>query len=85
MPWVFSHQVGSRNWPEQFNSYNRLYALGMDSYALSSQLNQLILFPALGVSDKSGVLYLSSNQQIARILAFGQFKQGQALLMSDNR
>lgn len=85
MPWVFSHQVGSRNWPEQLNSYNRLYALGMDSYALSNQLNQLILFPALGVSDKSGVLYLSANQQIARILAFGQFKQGLAQSMSDHR
>lgn len=85
MPWVFNHQMGSRNWPEQFNSYNRLYALGLDSYALSNQLNQLILFPALGVSDKSGVLYLSANQQIARILAFGQFKQGLAQLMSDSR
>lgn len=85
MPWVFSHQMGSRNWPEQFNSYNRLYALGMDSYALSSQLNQLILFPALGVSDKSGVLYLSSNQQIARILVFGQFRQGLPQMLGENR
>ncbi len=85
MPWVFSHQMGARNWPEQFNSYNRLYALGMDSFALSSQLNQLILFPALGVSDKSGVLYLSGNNQIARILAFGQFRQGLAEKMGDNR
>lgn len=78
MPWVFSHQMGSRNWPEQFNSYNRLYALGLDSYALSNQLNQLLLFPALGVSDNSGVLYLSEHQKIARILVFGQFKQGLA-------
>ncbi len=74
MPWVFSHQLGNKNWPEQFNSYNRLYALGMDSYALSTQLNQLLLFPA--INEKSGVLYLSANQQIVRILAFGQFKQG---------
>ena len=85
MPWVFSHQMGSRNWPEQFNSYNRLYALGMDSYALSHQLNQLILFPALGVNDKSGVLYLSANQQIARILAFGQFRQGLPELLGEHR
>ncbi len=85
MPWVFNHQMGSRNWPEQFNSYNRLYALGMDSFALSTQLNQLILFPALGVSEKSGVLYLSANQQIARILAFGQFKQGLAQMMGEPR
>ena len=76
MPWVFTHQMGSKNWPEQFNSYNRLYALGLDSYALSTQLNQLLLFPAMGVNDKSGVLYLSSSQQITRILAWGQFKHG---------
>ena len=85
MPWVFNHQMGTRNWPDQFNSYNRLYALGLDSFALSRQLNQLILFPALGVSDNSGVLYLSANQQIARILAFGQFRQGLAQMMGENK
>lgn len=76
MPWVFGHQAGNRNWPEQFNSYNRLYALGMDSYALATQLNQLLLFPAMGVNEKSGVLYLNSSQQITRVLAWGQFRQG---------
>ncbi len=82
MPWVFSHQMGNHHWPEQFNSYNRLYALGMDSYALSTQLNQLLLFPALGVNDKSGVLYLNQNQQISRILVFGQFRLGVAQLLN---
>jgi len=83
MPWVFDHQVGHKSWPEQWNSYNRLFALGMDSYELSSQLNQLLLFPAMGVSDHSGVLYLKTNQQIGRILAWGKFKEGQAELISD--
>lgn len=78
MPWVFNHQMGYKNWPEQWNSYNRLYALGMDSYRLVTQLNQLLLFPAMGVNDSSGVLYLSSNQQIARILAWGKINQGLA-------
>lgn len=78
MPWVFNHQMGSKNWPEQWNSYNRLYALGMDSFALVTQLNQLILFPAMGFSDRSGVLYLNPNQQIARILVWGKIKQGLA-------
>jgi uncharacterized protein len=81
MPWVFHHQMGWRNWPEQFNSYNRLYALGMDSYALSTQLNQLLLFPALDINDKNGVLYLNAKQHIARILVFAQFKQGLPDLM----
>lgn len=83
MPWVFAHQMGQRHWPEQLNSYNRLYALGFDSYALSSQLNQLILFPALGVDDKSGVLYLTQGNRIARILTFAQFRQGVAQPLGD--
>ncbi|WP_165475040.1 penicillin-binding protein activator [Legionella yabuuchiae] len=76
MPWVFEHNLGYKNWPEQLNSYNRLYALGMDSFELSGQLNQLLIFPAMGVRDKSGILYLNPNGQIARISAWGQFKQG---------
>lgn len=82
MPWVFNHQLANKNWPEQLNSYNRLYALGMDSYALATQLNQLILFPALGIDDKSGVLYLNRAQQVARVLAWGKFKGGVAELTS---
>lgn len=82
MPWVFAHQMGSRNWPEQLNSYNRLYALGMDSFALATQLNQLLLFPATGIHDKNGVLYLNRTQQVARVPAWGQFKGGVAVAMT---
>lgn len=79
MPWVFSHQVGAKNWPEQWNSYNRLYALGIDSFALVTQLNQLLLFPAMGFRESHDVLYLNANnQQIARILSWGRIKQGLA-------
>jgi outer membrane PBP1 activator LpoA protein len=79
MPWVFKHQAGHKNWPEPLNSYNRLYAFGRDSYTLATELNQLLLFPAMGVSDNSGVLYLKGSQQIERVLAWGQFKHGLAL------
>ncbi|MGC1181857.1 penicillin-binding protein activator [Legionella sp.] len=78
IPWVFSHQMGSRNWPEQFNSYNRLYALGKDSYLLASQLNQLMVFPADELTSGEGILYLKPSQQIARVLEWGQFRQGLA-------
>lgn len=76
MPWVFNHQSGHKNWPEQFNSYNRLYALGRDSYALTTQLNQLHLFPAMKMSNKNGVLLMNTSQQIARVMGWGQFKEG---------
>lgn len=78
IPWVFSHQMNTKNWPEQFNSYSRLYALGMDSYALATQLNQLLLFPANSVNKNNGGLYLKENQQVARVLEWGQFKEGLA-------
>lgn len=78
MPWVFKSQLSNRNWPEQFNSYNRLYAIGLDSYALLKELNYLILFPAMGLNDNTGVLYLNPNHQIARILAWGRFNNGVA-------
>ncbi|HHF7375380.1 penicillin-binding protein activator [Legionella bozemanae] len=76
IPWVFSHQAGTRNWPEQFNSYNRLYALGIDSYTLATQLNQLMLFPADQSQNGEGILYLKASQQVARVLEWGQFRQG---------
>ncbi|HHT0605696.1 TPA: penicillin-binding protein activator [Legionella anisa] len=76
IPWVFSHQAGTRNWPEQFNSYNRLYALGIDSYTLATQLNQLMLFPADQSQNGEGILYLKPSQHVARVLEWGQFKQG---------
>ncbi|MGQ3890843.1 penicillin-binding protein activator [Legionella sp. CNM-4043-24] len=79
MPWVFKHQLANKNWPEQFNSYTRLYALGADSYRLSSRLNQLMLFPAMSLQDQGDILYLNHARQVARIPAWGQFKNGVAV------
>lgn len=83
MPYVFSHHLPNKHWPEQLNSYGRLYALGLDAASVAMQLNGLILFPALGVHDQSGVLYLNKENQIERIMAWGQFRQGQAQRLSD--
>lgn len=82
MPWVFKHQMTNKNWPEQYNSYNRLYALGMDSYALTDKFNKLLVFPGVENIDQSAVLYLSSNKQISRTLSWGQFKQGVPKIIS---
>ncbi len=80
MPWVFFEQSGHKNWPEQLNSYNRLYALGMDSFALIMQFNHLLLFPATQVTSKSA-LQLNTEQQITRIPVWGKFKQGIATVL----
>lgn len=79
MPWVLSHpNMGHRNWSERFNSYSRLYAIGMDSYTLGTELNALQLFPALGMGNETGTLYLTANHRISRILSFGKIEQGVA-------
>ena len=83
MSWVFSHQLPNKNWPESLNSYNRLYAMGMDSYSLATELNRLILFPAMTVNNNTGVLYLNGAHQIGRILSWGQFRGGVAQLTSE--
>lgn len=83
MPFVFTHDLPNKHWPEQLNAYSRLYAIGMDSEALTHQLNTLLLFPAMGVDDKSGVLYLSNRDEISRILAWGQFRQGRVVKLSE--
>jgi uncharacterized protein len=80
MPWVFKNQIASKNWPEQLNSYNRLYAIGMDSYNLGNKLNRLLLFPAMGMNENSGILYLNNGKQISRILAWARFNGGIAQL-----
>lgn len=82
MPFVFKETLPNKHWPEPLNSYSRLFALGLDGFALTHQLNALLLFPALGVDDKTGVLYLNQSNQLVRLLAWGQFKQGQAVLLS---
>lgn len=79
MPWVLSHpNMGHRNWSEHFNSYSRLYAMGLDSYKLGTELNALQLFPALGMGNETGTLYLTPNHRISRILSLGKFDQGVA-------
>jgi outer membrane PBP1 activator LpoA protein len=66
----------SKAWPEQFNSYNRLFAMGKDAYLLSHQLNLLTLFPMMGVTDNTGTLFIDNQQQIVRQLSWAQFKKG---------
>lgn len=78
IPWVFSHHLANKNWPEQFNSYNRLYAIGKDSYALATKLNPSRLFTEDQLAKDSGFLYSTSKQHIVRKLEWGQFKQGLA-------
>lgn len=78
IPWVFNHQIGHRNWPEPWNTYSRLYALGYDSFEMTQQWQALQSMPQSGLSKQTGVLYMMPNGHIRRELVLGQFHQGVA-------
>lgn len=78
IPWVFNHQIGVRNWPEPWNTYSRLYALGYDSYSMTQEWQSLQSMPQSGLTKETGVLFMMSNGHIRRELVLGQFKQGVA-------
>lgn len=71
-PWVVDHTMMAKNWPEQFNSYSRLYALGMESFKLTQRINQLALLPNI---------YYSEEGRLDLPLAWNTFKNGLATKM----
>jgi outer membrane PBP1 activator LpoA protein len=78
IPWVFTHQLGHRAWPETWNTYSRLYALGYDSFSLTQEWATIQSRPESGMSKQTGVLYVMSNGHIQRRLRLGQIFQGVA-------
>lgn len=78
IPWVFSHQIGEGHWPESWNTYSRLYALGYDAYGLSQAWPMLTAMPESGFATQTGLLFLQSNGHIRRHLVLGQIRQGVA-------
>lgn len=78
IPWVFNHQLGHRPWPEAWNTYSRLYALGYDSFTLTQQWSILQSMPQSGLSKKTGIMYVMPNGHIRRELILGQIHHGVA-------
>lgn len=78
MSYVFTHNLPNKHWPEQLNSYSRLYALGLDSAILVENINKLLLFPAMGVNNQGELLYLTHDNQVVRLLTWGTFRHGKA-------
>lgn len=61
---------------KDFESSIRLYALGMDAYALSNNLNKLNYAPEIGLSSNTGHLYKDSNNKIHRLLSWVTIENG---------
>lgn len=81
MPFVFNQSAihSQPSWPNAYNRYVRLYAMGMDSMVLSNQLNKLLVFANLGLPMKTGINFLNNKNQIVRELAWAKFENGRAV------
>ncbi len=79
MPWVLDGSVrnGTNSAEAQgFEQYNRLFALGLDSYKIAMHIDQLTLVPDLGLPGKTGKLTMDSQQHVQRKLLWAKFKNG---------
>ena len=91
MPWVLEpqhmhpsylntlQQQTQQVWPQSYQKYSKLYALGIDAYRLSQTLDTMELLPDFGVRAATGTLYLNNNH-IYRQLMWAQFEQGKPRL-----
>ena len=86
MPWVFARgdqqqkrwQNSHTPWPDSFNRYNRLYALGRDAYALSTRVNIIANFPAYIWHGATGNISVDNAQYIQRQLSWARMTKGVA-------
>lgn len=90
MPWILDNNIHNRLlyqsitklWNKDFAQYSRLYAMGIDSYKIATQLPQLLAFPEIGVSGMTGILKLNSNNVVSRTLMWGVFENGKATILN---
>jgi uncharacterized protein len=75
-----SREKLQRLMPGVRGQYARLYAMGIDSYNLLANLQQLQNQPGRTFSGKSGTLYLDSYNRLHRLLAWADMDQGLATI-----
>lgn len=84
MPWILDTSINSKQtyktvaelWPQDFDQYSRLYALGLDAFKVAMQIEQLTMMPDLGISGVTGMLTLDKQQTINRKLMWASFRKG---------
>jgi uncharacterized protein len=90
IPWVLnnSNTVTAKRrelanlWPNNYNQYIRLYALGMDTYRLSQMPSRLTNYPNLRIQGATGALTMDSKQRIHRQLDWVQVRKGELVTLS---
>ncbi len=90
IPWMLDSTIHNRLiyqsiknlWGVDFAQYSRLYALGVDAYKISNQLQQLLAMPEIGISGMTGILNVDHNNVISRKLMWGTFENGAAVVLN---
>lgn len=71
-----------RLWGKDARVHAKLYALGVDAFNTSLNLNKMLTLPLFSVKSATGNLYLQPNQQIYRQLDWAKFDRGVAKKIS---
>jgi uncharacterized protein len=68
-------------WPKGSLRYARFYALGIDSFLIFKNFNTLAISTRQTVQGATGVLFLTDDQHIRRLLAFAKIVDNQPVLL----
>lgn len=85
MPWMLvgdgriqelRQRLQGNRWPHAHSDLDRLYALGMDSYAVLPHLNRIRLEPNARFAGVTSVLSLDPHGRLQRQMLWARFRQG---------
>jgi outer membrane PBP1 activator LpoA protein len=84
MPWMLVNdgrlrllrETLQRNWPHAQSDLDRLYALGVDSYAILPHLGRISTDPSARFTGVTSALSLDRQGRLQRSLIWAQFKKG---------
>ncbi|OGT43531.1 MAG: hypothetical protein A3F13_00325 [Gammaproteobacteria bacterium RIFCSPHIGHO2_12_FULL_40_19] len=92
MPWILAPNLQPSSvrsvqqhiqtlWPDTARRLAKFYAMGVDAFNLTLQLNKMQSQPRVGVSAATGTLYLTPKRTLDRQLVWAQFKNGEPQLV----
>jgi outer membrane PBP1 activator LpoA protein len=82
-PWLIAAEDGptsraavAKLFPSSRNKFPRLHSMGIDSYNLLGQLEQLTADPEAGFDGKTGILRLDRERRVQQQLLWAEMKEG---------
>lgn len=88
MPWVFEgadqplQQTIGRLWPQSADQFKRLYALGIDAYALTPALSRKFSGHTEPFAGRTGLLHMDTARRLHRSLTCARFVDGEPRVLA---